>query len=145
MFLIFHHARWRSILLGCAEFSLSRSHILQSLLLPNWGSGQDYGCNRHTPIKTMVLWRSSGYSTLVCSLKFVLCLPQNNHHGGDLWLQCSVYIWVTKIMRITHYFAYVQQYWLHCKNSLVNCFDCLVVTIVAQCLVCRSQGGAAFQ
>jgi len=66
----------------------------------------------------MVLRPSSGYyctCTLVCSLKFVLSPPQNNYHGGDLQLQYSVYIRVTKIMRITHCFTYVQQ---HCLMYL---------------------------
>jgi len=62
------------------------------------------------PFKTlpfMVLRPSSGYyctCTLVCSLKFVLSPPQNNYHGGDLQLQYSVYIRVTKIMRITLFY-----------------------------------------
>ena len=76
---------------------------------------------------------SSGHhSTLVCSLKFVLCLPQNTHHGGDLWLQYSVYIWVTKIMRITHYFAYVQQYCLHCNKMLFlkNCLGSFLARLI---------------
>jgi len=66
----------------------------------------------------MVLKRISGYySILVCSLKFVLGLHQNIcTMAVDLWLKYSVYIWVIKIMRITHYFIiYVQQ---HCLMHL---------------------------